>query len=253
MDRGIYSATSSGLINLRKLEVTTNNLANLNTPGFKKEMILTDSQNFDQTLAKEVEKSDPYAKGDHDRTPGVTNIRTVTDFTPGPIKTTGNALDVALVNPNQFFGIQTSNGIEYTRAGNFTLDAAGTIVTPDGLPVIGSGGPIIANGPGIRITADGSVMSDNSKLGSIQIFEVAKPEFMERSAGTRFKTNALTGTANQTAGSLVERSVEMPNLSAVSSIVEMITANRGFEMYTRTVQSIDQINQSAITQVGKGK
>ena len=106
MDRGIYTSASAGLYQLRKLEVVNNNLANINTVGFKKQILTGETQSFDQTLASAVAKDDPYAKGDHDRTPGVVNSRTVTDFTVGAIKNTGNPLDVALRNPNDFFVIQ---------------------------------------------------------------------------------------------------------------------------------------------------
>jgi flagellar basal-body rod protein FlgF len=253
MDRGIYVVASSGLTNLRKLEVVNNNLANVNTPGFKRQVIVTDELQFEDTFAKEFAKSDPYAKGDHERTPGVKNIRAVTDFTPGAIKHTGNPLNVALTGQNQFFAVQTPDGIQYTRAGTFTLNDQGTLVTDDGMPVLGGGGPVQTEGPGIRINQNGTVLSGSIVQGDIQVVEFANPQALERVGANRFKATSAAGAPTQVEAKLAENSLEMANVSAVSSMVEMITANRGFEMYTRTAQSIDQLNQSAITQIGRSR
>lgn len=251
MDRGTYAVASNGLANLKKLEIVSNNLANVNTPGFKREILVTDQQNFEETFAKEFASVDPFAQGDHARTPGVVNIRAVTDFTPGAIKSTGNPLDAALRKPNQFFVINTPEGEQYTRAGNFTLDAEGQIVTPDGLQVAGDGGTIATSGPGITITPAGTVRGSGQNFGTLKVVEITDTEKLERVGGNRFKLNG--GTAAQVEPSLEPGALEMANVSTISSMVEMITASRGFEMYTRTAQSIDQLNQSAISQVGRSR
>ena len=139
MDRGIYAAASGGLSSLRLLEVISNNMANSSTVGFKAERLVGRQQSFSDTLAGTLAEQPARALGDQERTPGVTDVSTLTDFTPGPISNTGNPLNVALVKDNQFFVVQTPEGEEYTRAGNFTLDSGGTLVTPDGFPVLGDG------------------------------------------------------------------------------------------------------------------
>lgn len=253
MDRGTYIAASSGLANLQKLEIVNNNLANINTPGFKRQILLTDKQKFEDTMAAEFAKSDPYAKGDHDRASGVVNIRAVTDFTPGAIKTTGNPMNAALKKPNQFFVVNSPNGVQYTRAGDFTLDSEGRVVTPDGAPVVGDGGDIIADGPSIHINGSGGVVSGTQEFGKLQVVEFADTSNLVREGNNRFSLPKGAPAPTQVDPELEAGALEMANVSAVSSMVEMIAANRGFEVYTKTAQSIDQLNQAAISQVGRSR
>ena len=238
---------------MQKLEVVNNNLANVNTPGFKKQLIVTDQQKFEDTFAAAFEKTDPYARGDHQRTPGATNIRAVTDFSQGPIKSTGNPLNVALRKPDQFFAIQTPDGVQYSRAGDFTISDNNQLVTPDGMAVMGSGGPISLEGPSIKINANGGVTSGTTRLGDLQIVQIDDPQKLERVGGNRFKLASGAAAPQAVEASLEPGALEMANVSAVSSMVDMIAANRGFEMYTRTAQSIDQLNQAAISQIGRSK
>ncbi len=251
MDRGSYIAASGGVLQFRKLDVLNNNLANINTPGFKKQIITGSEQTFEQTLASQVVKDDPFAKGDHERTPGTVNVRTVTDFSLGAIKTTGNPLDVALRNPNDFFAIQTPNGIEYTRAGDFTLNQNGDLVTQDGMAVQGDGGTISVSGAAASISAGGVVTAGGQNFGNIQVVRIENPETLERTGGTRFKVASNQAAPAAVEADIIPQSLEMPNVSAISSVVGLISASRAFDMYTKTAQSIDQLNQAAISQVGR--
>lgn len=253
MDRGTYAAASAGLVQLRKLDTITNNLANVNTAGFKRQLLVTDQQSFDATLAKAMEPSDPYARGDHQRTPNVGNITTRTDFSLGSIKETGNPLDVALRSPNDFFVINTPEGPRYTRAGNFTLSAEGALVTQDGFEVMGDGGPIAVNGAGANISAGGSVRAGGQEVGRVQVVRIEKPEELERIGDSRFKLRDGQPQPEAVEGDVVPSALEMANVSVVSGMVDMISANRAFEMYTRSAQTIDQMNQTAINQVGRTK
>lgn len=251
MDRGTYIAASNGFLQLRKLDVVNNNLSNINTPGFKRQVLVGETQTFDQTLASVTAKSDPYARGDHDRTPGVVNIRTMTDFSPGAIKNTGNPLDVALRDPNSFFVINTPQGPRYTRAGNFTLDSQGALVTADGFAVQGDGGTISVSGTNARISQDGKVRTDQGISGALQVVRFEKPEELERGEASRFAVRAGGAPPVTVTPDLVPSALEQANVSAITSVIDLMTASRGFELYSRSAQTIDQMNQSAIGQVGR--
>src|SRR5690606_32875851 len=108
-------------------------------------------------------------RGDHERTPGTVNVRAMTDFSVGPIRETGNAFDVALRNPNEFFVVNGPSGPLYTRAGNFTLNAEGSLVTPDGLPVQGDGGAITITGPNVKISESGAISVNGTQVGRMQV------------------------------------------------------------------------------------
>ena len=251
MDRGIYAATSAGLFQLRKLEIVNNNLANINTPGFKREVLTGEEQTFDQTLASLTARSDPYAKGDHERTSGVTNISAFTDFTAGPIKNTENPLDVALRNANDFFAISTPSGIQYTRAGNFSLSSSGDLVTMDGMPVQGDGGNINVSGPGAEISQDGSVRVNGASVGRLTVVRIEDPKSLLRAGDNRFSLASGAGQPPGVEPDLVPRSLEMSNVSAISSVVDLITTNKAFQMYAKSTETIDTMNQAAINQIGR--
>jgi flagellar basal-body rod protein FlgF len=253
MDRGSYASASGGFRQLRSLDITANNLANISTAGYKRQILVSSTQRFEDTFASLLESSDPYAKLDHERTPGSTNLRTMTDFSPGPITSTGNPFDVALSEPNQFFVVQGRSGEQlYTRAGNFTLNDQGILTTQDGLPLVGDGGPITANGSVVTISANGSVLSDGQPAGQLQIVAMEDSSNLERVDGTRFKT------ANPQSGQpipvdnpeVIPGSLEMSNVSTIDGVIELVSAHRGFEMYTKIAQSIDELNQTAISRVG---
>lgn len=251
MERGSYVAASGGMIQLRKLEVVNNNLANVNTPGFKRELLVNDVSAFENTLAGESEQAAPFAREDHDRMPAAINSRAVTDFSQGPIRNTGNPLDVALTKPNDFFVVNGSSGPEYTRAGNFSLNGAGELVTMEGSQVLGDGGPITVTGSGASISPSGAVRAGGLNVGQLQVVRINDPEKLERVAGARFKLGTGQGAPAAVGPDLAAQSLEMSNTSAISSIVELIQTQRGFQMYTKSAETISAMNQAAINQVGK--
>lgn len=257
MDRGTYAAASAGLANLRKLEVVNANLANINTPGFKREVLVGEVQTFDQTLAKMVAANDPYAQGDQERTPGVVNIHTATDFSPGPIKQTDGGLDAALRRPNDFFVISTPEGQQYTRAGNFTLNSDGSLVTADGYPVAGDGGAISSDLPGLHIEASGEVVAPDPQtklpqiIGKLQVVHIEDPSSLVRVGGSRFKLDAGAAAPSAVDPDLEPKSIEMSNVSAITGMIDLISANRAFAMYTKSAQTIDEMNNVSISQVGR--
>lgn len=253
MDRGTYTATTLGMAKMRQLEVVNNNLANLNTPGFKRQLLVGEVQTFDQTLASLVKNKDPYAEGDHERTPGIVSLETKVDFTQGAIRETGNPFDVALTDPNEFFAVGTPEGIRYTRAGNFTLSSEGTIVTHDGYEVQGDGGAITINLPGARINEDGSITVNGINVGRLAIMRFEDTSGLRPVGATQFAADKGAAQPQIVQSRVVPGSLEMSNVSAINSMVDLITTNRGFEAYTKTAQTIDQMNQTAINQVGKAR
>ncbi len=253
MDRGTYALTTLGMAKMRQLEVVNNNLANVNTPGFKRQVLVGESQSFDQTLASLVKGKDPYAEGDHERTPGVITLETRTDFSQGPIRETGNPFDVALTDPKEFFVVNTPQGARYTRAGNFTLSTEGTLVNADGFEVQGDGGPITITLPNGRINEDGSVSADGVLVGRLQIVRFEDTSGLSPAGATQFTLNGKAAQPQSVQSRVVPAALEMSNVSSISSVIDLITTNRGFEAYTKSAQTIDQMNQTAITQVGKSR
>jgi flagellar basal body rod protein FlgG len=119
--------------------------------------------------------------------------------------------------------------------------------------VLGGGGPISIDGPQIKIQGNGDVTSGTTLLGTIQVVQVSDLQTLQQTGGNRFKLAPGAAAPVQVDAELESGALEMANVSAITSMVDMITANRGFEMYTKTAQTIDQLNQSAITQIGRSR
>ncbi len=251
MDRGIYAATSGGLRNVRQIDVVANNLANVNTVGFKAQRLVSREQNFSDTMANILENMPASASANFPQVPGVVDVGTKTDFTPGPIQYTGNPLDVALRKENQFFVVSTPEGEQLTRAGNFSLDVEGRLITPDGNPVLGDGGELsLPVGP-TSINSGGNIFVGGAAVGRLRVVEVQNLAELERTEGVRFKPSP--GAALTTVDAEIENgAVEMPNVGVVEAMVEMISAQRGFEAYTKTIRTIDELNERAIRGARQG-
>lgn len=245
MDRGLYSAASGGLLNSRRLEVVAHNLANANTVGFKAQRLAARQQSFEDTLASQLPSLPPRAQGDFDRTPGVMNIETVTDFSPGPLEETGNPLHVALRKQNQFFVVATPEGEEYTRAGNLTIDSERNLVTADGLPLLSEGGPITLPQGNIHIAETGVVAVNNQVIGTLRVVEMDDLSSLKRASGARFVQEG-NAAPRAVPADLVPGAVEMPNISVVEAMVDLIAAQRSFEAYTKSARTIDEMNELAI-------
>jgi flagellar basal-body rod protein FlgF len=251
MDRGTYVAATGGMLQMRKLEVQNNNLANINTVGFKRQFLTAQNQQFSHTFADALGSKAPFARGDHDRTPGVENIELHTDFSPGAVSFTSNPLDVALRNPRDFFVINTPEGPQYTRAGNFTLSANSELITADGMQVMGDGGPVQISGGKPTINADGSVSINGQVTGKLQVVQVDDTKNLAHAGANRFKVNAGRPAPAPVEPQLIPKSLEMSNVSAVTGMVDLIVTSRAFEAYTKAAQTIDGMNQTAITTLGK--
>lgn len=235
------------MLSSRRIDLVGHNLANVNTVGYKAERLVSRQQEFADTLAANLPEIDERASKDHERTPGVVHTATVTDFSPGPISYTGDPLHVAVQEKNEFFVVQTPEGEAYTKAGNFTMNSEGFLTTPDGKPVLGEGGPIALTGSKVSIAGNGNVFVDGNRVGKIRVATIPDLKQLTRSEGTRFKLAAgAPPPATVDSVKLVTGSVEMANVQIVDAMVDMIQAQKTFESYAKTVQTISELNDQAL-------
>jgi flagellar basal-body rod protein FlgG len=224
MDRGLYIAASGMLAEQRRQEQIANDLANAATPGYKADR--SASAAFGELLLGRSD--DGAAVGRQSLRVGIAEIRT--DFTPAPSKETGEPLDFAIDGPG-FFAVQTPAGIRYTRNGQFTADAQGRLVTPQGNPVLGAGGPL-------QVSADGRV--DPARL---RVVNLAAP----RKEGD----NLVAGTpAGGPAGRARAGALEGSGADSTRAMVDMIASMRAFEAGQKTIQTIDATLEKAANRVG---
>lgn len=225
MISGIYKLIDGSLVHKLRFETISNNLANQNTTGFKKDII-----SFNQTLSM--------------------NYFSETDFAPGPVRYTGNDLDVALEGRG-FFKIQTPQGIRYTRDGAFSLNAEGLLVTRTGDAVLGQNGPINISGGKVIIQNDGQVLVENQSVDKLMVVDFEQPEFLKKEGGSYYK-NQAEDSALPTAGyaSVKQNYLESSNVNPTEEMIKMLEAFRAFESAQKAISTIDEITSRMINDQG---
>ena len=245
MSGGMYLAAAGALVQQLRLEVLANNVANINTVGFKGEQsvfqIPEESKNQTiETSLEGIQTLSPYA-------PPYT---TTTDFSQGALQPTGNTLDVA-VSGDGFFSIQTPVGVQYTRQGNFTRNAQGVLITPDGYPVLGEGGEITLEEGIVKIDLEGNVYVDGDEVGRLQITDFLNRGVLKKAGEGRFvalRQDAAGQRPEKT--TLRQGYIETSNVNPVRAMTEMIETSRMFEAYQKVIKSADDATARSIKDVG---
>jgi flagellar basal-body rod protein FlgG len=242
--------TYSGLRSrMRALEVITNNLANLNSPGFKKSTAF-----FTVLKANSGEDLSPLAEATHN--PQVL-ATTKTDFSAGTPFETGNPLDVALKGDG-FFVVNTPEGQRYTRNGNFHLDSNRRLVTANGHPVLGGadlknkGQPITLPEGDVQISESGQITVDGVISANLRIVSFNQPSELKVIGNSLYQApNGLTEIPPDDPA-VAQRFLEKSNVNVMTSIAEMISLMRSFEMMTQTARSFSKdIDQRLINEIGR--
>ncbi len=235
MDRLLYLSMAGAKASLQRQDSLANNLANVSTTGFRAEM-----QAF---------RAVPV-RGEGATTRAYVLESTIGhDDRPGTMQTTGRNLDVAMQG-RAWLAVQSLDGTEaYTRAGAMEVDAEGRLVTPSGLPVQGDGGPItVPANAQIEIAADGSITSRNGNgrpqpVGRLKLVTPEAP--LERGADGLFRAAGGDDLPADETARLTSGMLEGSNVSAVETMVEMISAARQFEQQMKALQGAEQRESQA--------
>jgi len=238
MDAGIYKALSGAVAQMRNLDVTSQDLANVNTAGYKRQRLA-----FSEVLAKRSPAEDR---------PGgwVAVADQRTQLGQGAVAGTGNPLDIA-IEGDGFFVIQTSRGERYTRNGGFTLKADGTLITPTGDAVLGEGGPVQITGQKVEVASDGTVRSDQGELGRIRIVRFVEPRQVVKEGANLFVTAPPNVQAAGDNVRVVQGSLEQSNMSPIDGMISLITINRQFESYQRAMTLMDSATEKMIAEAAR--
>jgi flagellar basal-body rod protein FlgG len=218
-----------------RLEVIANNLANVNTSGFKR----------DSMFVQMMKDSSAVVSPDNGELTG-TKIGKVTDFGEGSLNQTNNPLDLALQGEG-FFVVRTPQGMAYTRNGNFSLALDGTLVTAKGHPVMGSQGPIkmpdaerVAQGS-LAVSPTGEVTVGGMSIGKIRIVNFADPLTMKKNGDSFFadETGASPAITEVETPIIRQGFLEESNVEGIAEMAEMIELTRNFESNQKAIQSQD--------------
>ncbi len=225
MHKGIYIALSGATLKQAQMDMISNNLANANTAGFKRDKI-----SFQEHLVSQMNNRIENMDG---RT--MSYFGTVSpDFEPGGVVHTGNTMDVAIEGDGMF---SLENG-QYTRRGDLKLDSEGYVVNQRGVKVMGTGGPIQITDTGrIDISGSGELSVNNIVVDTLKIVEFKDRSGMKKSGDDAF-TSEQEGSASTS--TIKQGYVEKSNVDAVKEMVQLITALREFESYQKAIQSFDE-------------
>lgn len=245
----MYTSLSGQIAAYKQLELIANNLANMTTTGFKAERpqfekVLNNQRDvLSSSLRKDIEEPNRLPTQEFGRLKG-----SYVDLAQGPLETTGNPLDVA-IDGKGFFVVATPQGEQYTRAGSFTLDAQGRIVTQDGLPVQGQGGEINVGPGNVAIADDGTVKVNNQSIGKLRIVQIEAKDLV-RHEGQRFSLKPGAAATDVTFGRVVGGALEGSNVNAVKELTEMIYATRLFESFKSAQEASSKMSQLRNERVG---
>lgn len=225
----------------RQMDVVANNIANLNTTGFKAESILFEEFVMPVAADQNFPPADQSVSFTQD-------WATIHDMAPGAIVQTGNPLDVALEGDG-FLVVETAAGERWTRAGSLQVDAEGVLVDFDGNPVLGDGGRITfdAGDSDIMIDATGAISTSAGAKGRLRIVEFANPYELAREGNNLFAGGEPAAAAGTR---IVQGAVERSNVSGVAEMAEMIRVQRAYQSVAAMIDRQDEIRRSAIQKLG---
>lgn len=249
MIRGLYSAANGLMAAEQRHEVIANNMANAATAGYKRQVPV--QMGFDQIFSATAKR--PYFfNADSSPGGGAKVVETFPDYTMGPLRTTGNHLNMALQGPG-FFVVDTPDGARFTRSGDFTRSSDGYLVTPQGYRVQSlTGQPIAVDGAEVTIATDGTVTVDGRLAGRLRLVEFETPERLLRTGDSLYQaTPEVERAMAEAAGTLVEQGqVEMSNVQLPNEMINMMLGLRAYEANQRVIRAADDTMSRLIEQVG---
>ena len=244
MINALYSAAGGMLANLEKQDVISQNIANVNTTGYRRQAVAC--QTFSDVLASTAQTASLSAQNPRKSVaPVLPKPFVEQDTRQGVWNSTGNPLNFAIEGEG-FFVVQTSEGLMLTRNGSFTINSAGELSDIDGHAVIGEKGPIRMPDGEWTVDPDGTIKSGDVAVDKIKISLPATVKSSE-AGGMTFTAATLAPAQAQ----LRQGSIEMSNVNVINEMVAMMTNLRGYEAGQRVIQSIDQSLDRLISVVTK--
>lgn len=254
MDRAIYPILSGALAQERQMQVFANNMANVNTAGFKQ-----DDQAFTSVLARAQVTGSALAQtagfgqqigarpaGSAERV-FVAPHTMHTSFEGGRIRITGNPLDTAIQGTG-FFEVKTPQGIRYTRNGMFSLDSQRRLVTNLGFPVMGTKGEIKVPLGTIEVSAQGAINVDGQPVATIKVMEFPDNKMPQKNPEGFLASDSGKLAKNP---QIQAGHIEESNVNSISEMAKMIQGMRNYESAQKLIQTLDHIADISIQDVGR--
>ncbi|WP_122643820.1 flagellar hook-basal body protein [Luxibacter massiliensis] len=242
MFQGFYDLASNMITQNRNMNVISNNMSNVSTPGYKSDKLVEST--FREELLYRYDKSGKTPIGTVSRM-NIADER-VTNYSEGGLRETGSALDCGLTG-NGFFAVQTDNGTVYTRNGSFNLDNNGYLVLQGVGRVLGAnGGPIRLTTDDITIDKQGNITSANGlqNFGRLQIVDFADYSQLTKVTGGVFESAAQP--QNAAGATVTQKYLEDSNVSMVDEMTAMMSGQRALQSSSQVLKMYDQLTAKMV-------
>jgi flagellar basal-body rod protein FlgF len=233
---GMTDSVESMLGQERRMSQIANNLANINTTGYKRE-----NSTFWEMLYDVNSSEKRVGKG----------VKDLIGYEQGSLERSGNPTDLA-INGEGYFKVQTPDGVRYTRGGNFQLNAQRQLVTPHGHQLLGQGGPITLGSIDWEISREGWVMVDGAQADVLDIVTFNDYLGIEKAGKNLFKIKNPNTTERPSTDYEVQQGyTEQSNSNTIKELTDMMALQRHYEGQAEVLKKFDELDGAAITRVGK--
>ncbi|SME87851.1 flagellar hook-basal body protein [Pseudobacteriovorax antillogorgiicola] len=259
MLKNIYTPLAGAIAQERALETLSNNLANVNTVGFKGDNVtftLQDPEPFKNyptplppaNFKVDLNKVGPL-KGNDLSYVGIAGIET--DFTQGPAINTHNKLDL-MIEGQGMFSVQTNEGIRFQRAGDLTLNQEGALASKAGDPILGEKGVVYLRSNQFHVNRLGEVYQDGEFIDRIQIYQFKSPEALERVGNNYYFYGGPADDVSQSeTATLKQGFLEGSNVNPIKNLTALIVSHRSYEAYQKAVSNYDQMMDKTSNSLGE--
>jgi flagellar basal-body rod protein FlgF len=233
----------------RELDVVANNIANLNTSGYK-----ADGSLFEEYLSSAARADQTGSRVSFVRDRGMWH-----DMSQGAVERTGNPLDVA-VDGSGFLVVQTPRGERYTRNGALQINNNGELVTSEGFQVVGESGPItfqngdrditINNDGSIRVREGASATTDSSR-GKLRLVDFQNPQALKKDGSSTFQADANQPPRATTDSRVIQGAVEKSNVQGVLEMTRLIEVSRSYTEVAAILQQQGDMRRDAISRLAE--
>jgi flagellar basal-body rod protein FlgF len=243
MENAGYIALSRQLTLRRELDIAANNLANVDTSGFKVEELLVNTEDAPRARNLGIDGPGRF----------VLDTGVGRDFGQGVISETGNTYDFA-IEGRGFFAVGGPEGERYTRDGRFSPDANGRLVTADGLPVLGEGGAEIildmTKGPP-TVSVDGIITQGSERVGRLQAVEFTALGVLSKDGDGYYRNTSNDTPSPSTDGKVRQGMVEGSNVKPIVQITNLIEITRAYETMAKMIESSNDLNRRTVERLGR--
>lgn len=263
MQSGYYDAAGGMVVQFSRLDNISNNLANVNSNGFKQQKFVIGDyvrlyqDNRDELpLKNHTKESSEFIHRSMVKVPHV--VEAYTNFKMGGLQKTDNTLDLAIKENDMFFAVQTPQGVRFTRDGSFTTNSQGELVNKDGFPVLtnnfqnGQDNIVIPqNAKTVVFDENGSLYIDGKKTKDLLIVKPENIKNLRHEADNLFIPDITDDfTHQQNSGVVAQGFVEKSNVNTINEMTSLIETSRLVEMYQKVMDTqMNDMNRDAITKI----